>query len=615
MQRINYLNKEELIVLLNIMIGEFGLLVDLGLIVVFATLFNFLFRLIKQPPLLAYIVAGMVLGPIGLGAMNINLFGIPLGITSMADIRLLSELGVAFLLFSVGMETNFSKLGKFWKVVAIGGLIQIGLTVLFVYLTSFVFSFLTPYESIFFGLCLAFSSTMVVVKLLSDHFELDTLHARLMIGFLILQDIVVVLIVPMFSSFQDIFSGAFLSQFALSGAAIVILAFVLSKFIYPRIYKFSARSNELLFLTSLTSCFVFIFLSQYVLHLPIALGAFMAGFSLAALPYTTEIYNQIRGVRDFFVTIFFVTIGMQLSFMSILSEQYLFMFLLALAVVFIVKPIIFFFITLFGGYGVSIALTVALGLAQVSEFSFILANEALANNLISQEIFSVILLAVAFSMVLTPYFFRYNALLAKYLSAFSMKLPTTLHRDGFHRHITPLEESKKLEGHLVIVGAGTMGHSLIKELDNHPLTIVDQNPDVIHNLMEEDYNAIYGFADNAELWHKLNLGKAKGLILTIPNAESSEELLKYAKELNPKLPVFARAHYYNEALRFYEYGCDYVIMPYVVASSVLLKNITSYFDTGKLSDGEISKKEFLKFIKDQSKDEVVKSHSFRKRII
>lgn len=133
--------------------------------------------------------------------------------------------------------------------------------------------------------------------------------------------------------------------------------------------------------------------------------------------------------------------------------------------------------------------------------------------------------------------------------------------------------------------------------------------------MQEGYNAIYGFADNSELWHKLNLGKAKALILTIPNAEASAKLLKYAKEVNRKLPVFARAHYYSEALRFYEYGCDYVVMPYIVGSNVMLRNITSYLDTGKLSDSKVLQDEFIKFLKEQSKEEIVRAPSFRKRII
>ncbi|MEK6972627.1 MAG: cation:proton antiporter [archaeon] len=588
------------------MVMDFALVFDIGLIIIFAGLFNIIARLLKQPPLLSYIIAGIVLGSIFVGSLKLQLFGMPLSVTNKEEIMLLSELGVAFLLFSVGIETNFSKIISFAKTILIGTLLQVALTALFFYILAVQFALLPFYEALLVGLILSFSSTMLVVKILSDSHSLDTLHGRLMLGFLIVQDCIVILLMPVFSSSSGIFNQAMLTNFAFSGLTLLVLTYVLLKYIFPPLFKYAVRDKNSLFLLALSICFGFIFLSKYVFDIPMVIGAFVAGLSLSTLPYTYEIYAEIRGVRDLFVTIFFVMLGMQINFVSILQEQYLLLILLCLIVIFLVKPLILTGLTLFAGYGTRIALLVGFGLAQLSEFSFVLAGEGLKSGLLSQGTFSVVLIVVAISMVVTPYIFNYKKAIVGLFDSFFTKF-NMFNNQNFERKIGELQDFEKVSDHLVIIGAGTMGNILLNGLKDIPLVVLDHNSDLIRMLKAKGVNAVYGEAQNDELWKKLNLKAARALIVVIPEADVSAEIIKYAKTENHRLPIFGRAHYYTEGLQLYDAGCDFVIMPHVVGSNVLLKNLLCFIKTKKLTECNALQDEFINYLKEASKDEQMKS--------
>ena len=191
---------------------DFTLLIDLGLIIVAATMFGYIARLLKQPSLLAYIIAGIVIGPIGLGALGYSFQGLPIGISNMQDIRILSELGIAFLLFSIGVELDIRKFFSIGKLVAIGATIQVVMTIALVMLFSLLFpSIISFQQSVFLGVILAFSSTMVVIKLLGDNYQINTLHGRLLIGFLLVQDFLVILAIPLLQDIGNLFSPSVLS--------------------------------------------------------------------------------------------------------------------------------------------------------------------------------------------------------------------------------------------------------------------------------------------------------------------------------------------------------------------------------------------------------------------
>jgi len=587
-------------------IDAMSLLWNIGIIIVAATIFNFIARLLKQPPLLAYIIAGVVIGPYGIPFLAKVLFGVEMSLLlgDFDSIHLLSEMGVAFLLFSVGIETDFTKLKKLSSVVIVGGVIQVLFIAGFVFFLMTFFQALTVIESIYLGLILAFSSTMVVVKLLSDSFSIDTLQGRLMIGFLLVQDVLIILFLPILRNLGGIFSPDFFVGFLFSGVALFAVAFIMSKYIYPAIFRFSFRNSELLFLTAMASCFGFMFFAQFFLNIPLAIGAFVAGLSLSMLPYNFQIYDEIRGIRDFFVTIFFVTLGFQLTFGSIGVLWKLILF--SIGIVLILKPAVFYAISYFSGYGKRISLFVGLGLAQVSEFSFIIASQGAASingapPMLNQDFYSATIFIIAISMVITPYVFKYEEKISDLVKGISL-FPKSFDRRRFYNRVRWLEEGKSVASHLVIVGAGIVGGSIARALKNeHSMIAMDQDPDIVERMKREGINIFLGEADNKTLWRKLRVDKAKMLILAIPNVTSSMRLLRYAKEINPKIIIFARAHTFKDASNLYEEGADYVCMPEVVGSNIFLKTIVEYLETNALNHINVLHGEFVKYLKERTK--------------
>ena len=593
------------------------LLVEIAMIVVFATLFNYIARMLKQPSLLAYIVAGIVIGPLGLGALGQTLGpegldaiwktfeGIPIGISNLNEILILSELGIAFLLFSVGIESDLSKLKRIAKLAFIGTIIQVLVMITIVFGLSISTGLLPFREAIYLGVILAFSSTMVVVKILSDSLQIDSLHGNLMIAFLIVQDLLVVITLPFLENLDSIFKLDFYSEFLLRGLLLVVIALFLSSYVFPRIFKFAVKSTELLFLSALSVCFVFIFLSITILQMPMAIGAFIAGLSLSTLPYNLDIYNAIRGVRDFFVTIFFVTLGMQLTF--IFDISILFLILFALIVTYLLKPVVFYFITLFSGHGTRTAFLVALGLTQVSEFSFIIANQGLNAGIVSSEFFSAVILVIAFSMVITPYFFTYEKTLYMFFGKFLRFLPF-FDSKLFFRKIDELEGFEKVSNHVAIIGLGTMGIALAESLNklNVKMILVDRNSDKVSYLTQKGYNILYGLSNNPLVWHKLNLEEAKLLVLSNPDVHANIELLKYARKVNPKIEVFSRAHYFEDAKLMYENGADYVCMPHVIGSNVMLDAINDFLHENKKEKAVALREEFYKYVEKRELEDKIK---------
>jgi len=581
------------------------LLIDLGLIIIAATLFGYIARLLKQPSLLAYIIAGIVIGPIGLGAMNYFYEGVQIGISSITDIMIFSELGVAFLLFSVGVESNIKKLLSVGKIAALGATFQVGATILFVLLFRFFFPVINFEQAMYFGVILAFSSTMVVIKLLGDNYQINTLHGRLLIAFLLAQDFLVILAIPILENIGSALSPSFLSVIVIKISLLILAAGVINRQLLPRLFRFSLNYQEEFYLAALSSCFIFIILAA-LMDLPIVVGAFIGGLALSTLPYNTEIFHKIRGVRDLFVIIFFTSLGMQLSFefaaIPIALIAFIVIFVLA------IKPLMYYFITIFGGYGHKVSLMVAVAMANVSEFSLIVAQrgyDPVNGGVLTNGQFSLIILVISISMVLTPYFMNSYASIHQFLDNFRKKIPDKVKKDSFHRKLVNLEMiPKKMKDHIIILGGGTMGLNIAKALYKHfPTVVIDQDSEVVFSCIRQKINAYYGEADDIEAFGKANPKEAKLVILAIPNLKASLKALHFIKSECKDTPVFARGHYYRDALKLYEAGADFVCMPHVIGSNMFLKNIGIYLNTGRLSTIVNLQDEFIHYLKEKSKEE------------
>jgi len=278
--------------------GAGGIFLELGIVIILAGIAAFIFRLFKQPQILAYILVGILVTPV---------FKL---ITNTSIIESMSTIGIAFLLFIVGIEMDIKKLKTVALISTLGGFIQIVVLFVLGYLVALILGFL-PLEAAYIGLVLSFSSTMIVMKLLSDNRELNTLHGRIVLGILLIEDVIALFALSIMTSVNG-FSLSILGLALLKFASLFLVAFICSKYLFPKLFGFASKNSELLLIISLAVCFIFSLAFQY-LGFSIIIGAFLAGITLGNLEYNWEIVAKVRSLRDFFALLFFVSLGMGLS--------------------------------------------------------------------------------------------------------------------------------------------------------------------------------------------------------------------------------------------------------------------------------------------------------------
>jgi len=528
---------------------------DIGIIIIIATIFAYIARFLKQPLIPAYVITGIIIGPV-LGL-----------ITDTSTIIVLSEIGIAFLLFIVGLEIDLKKLKNIGPIAPIGGTIQI--------VTLFTFGFLLAaalgyiqLEAIYLGLIIAFSSTMVVLKLLSDKRELDTLHGRIIIGILLTEDFFAILAISLLPVINNV-SVYFLFWSIIKGISVFLVAIYTGKYLFPQIFKFAARSQELLFLMALTTCFLFSLLFNYI-GFSIAIGAFVAGITLANLPYNIEIIGKVTSLKDFFSTLFFVSLGMQLligSFKFIVVP----LVILTLFVI-VMKPLITSFLCSFFGYKRRTSFYTAMSLAQTSEFSLIIVSQGLILGHISQGIFTIAVLVALITITLTSYYIKFDRTL---YHKFAKKLKILDRLSGAESDI---EYKSRRKVDVILVGHNRIGYSISKTIldKKRKLLVVDFNPEIIRNLIRRNIACIYGDIGDNEILERLPLKKAKMVISTIPEKRDNMMLIRRVKEKNDSAAIFVTANKVDDALKFYDAGADYVILPHFLGGEHISLLIEDY---------------------------------------
>ena len=516
-----------------------SIFVDVGIIIIIATVLAYFTKLLRQPLIIAYLVAGVIIGPLGLSL-----------ITNSDSIAMFSEMGIALLLFLVGLEMNFKKIKTFGRPVLIAALGQMAVTFVFGYLVAA--QFFSGIAVFYIAAATVFSSTMIVIKLLSDKHELDTLHGRLILGILLIQDLVAVFLLAILNV-EKITPFIFLAPLV-KGILLVSSTFFIALFILPPIFKIAAKSQELLFISALSWCFA-ISLLAYYLNFSVVIGAFIAGISLAPLQYNVEIVSKIRPLRDFFVTLFFVALGMQ---MVAITKADLVPAVIISLFVLIGSPILVMVVLGLCGFKKRNSFLTAIGIAQTSEFSVILAIQGFLLGHITAEIVSVIAIVTGITITVTAYFIKYDNQLYRVLSRF---LKIFEFRKIHHLELIP-EEGEKFDA--VVFGCDRIGYNIIKKLGEEGLRFVavDFNPDVIGNLRRMNINCIYGDFGDHEILEKIPLRGLKLAISTIPSLEDNLFMIKKIREVNRKAIIMATSHNIDEAFELYDKGADYVIMPH-----------------------------------------------------
>lgn len=549
---------------------------DIGIIMISATILGFIGRLLKQPLIPIYILAGVIIGPIGLGL-----------ITDSEIITTLSEIGIAFLLFVVGLELDLKKLKDVGNVIIIGSIIQI-ISIFFVGLLVGGWLGFTGLETVYLGLIVTFSSTMVVIKLLSDKNELDTLHGRIIIGILLMQDIFAILAL---SSIQTInnFSGVFMIEAILKASALILIAYVASKYVFSVVFKQAAKSQEILFLISITICFAFGMVSV-LFGLSMAIGGFLAGVALANLPYNLEIAIKVRSLRDFFATIFFVSLGMKLLFTNI-GEWILPLIIFTFLILFF-KPLLTLVSMSFFGYKKKTSFMTSISLAQISEFSLIIVAQGAILGHIGQEFMSLTTMLAIITIIVTTYLIKFdNKLYTKIkqpLRFFDRLSMTTLKLE----HIDEERPHKA-----ILIGYDRMGFTIAKSLERlkKDFIIIDFNPEVIKKLIKREQPCLYGDIGDVDILEKLRLEQVEIVISTIPDMNAAQLLIKKIKEHNSDTIIIVSALGIEDALKMYDKGADYVIVPHLLGGhqvSIMLEDIS--YDIDKLVETKLKHIQELK---------------------
>lgn len=576
------------------------IIIELGLIIFLATVLAFLAHHFKQPAVLAYLVAGVIIGPTFTLVTWWGPLSIGLGLISNFElIGLASSLGIAFLLFSIGVESELIQFFRSSREVILIGLLQVFLTFLIAMGLLSIFS-LDIMTAVYLALIVSFSSTTVIVRVLSERKVLHTVPGRLLIAILLLQDFLIVLALPLLSLHS--FDIAPLSITLLKAALLLIFTGVVHRYVFPKVFLWASQSHELLFLSTLSIAFFFMGLSEY-LGFSLAIGAFLAGLAISTLAVNLEVSSKIRGLKDFFSTIFFVSLGLQFGLNFSTIPWALFGMLVIIAVLF--KPIITAILLLAGGYGGKISLIVGFTLGQVSEFSFILAAQGLAAGYLSPEAFSAVVLATTLTLVFTPHFNSVGIPLYELL-----KKRFGIHFESFHASwnrklvaLFSLPAKNRMKDHIIVLGAGRMGHAIIDALKKeHPVIAVDNDPEIVRQLITENHYALYAEAGNVELWQRLKLKDAKLLVIAVPGVKESLFALQQAREINPDIVVFGRASRPSDALQLYQANMNHVVLPHTIAANEIVKEIAHFMQKGNTGANEKFREEFVDYLRQQSKE-------------
>jgi monovalent cation:H+ antiporter-2, CPA2 family len=534
---------------------DFRLIVDLVSILAAAAVGGIIAGLAKQPALLGYIVGGAIVGPTGLGLIK-----------ELIQVETLAQFGAAFLLFALGVEFSFSELRKVQKISLGGGGLQILLTILVTTLVSISVGWVTtPQQGVFLGAILSLSSTAVVLKSLMESNETTTPHGQVMLGILVVQDLALGLMLAVLPALDRppaeigiavLYAVVKIGLFAIGATATGI-------WVIPRLLRLlaSTESRELFLLGIVTLCLGIALITEH-LGLSIEMGAFVAGLMISEAEYADQTLAYVEPIRDVFAALFFAAIGMLIDPLFLWNNLDLILGLVS--IVFIGKFAIITPLVKLFGYPLQTALIAGLGLAQIGEFSFVLASEGRNLGLVSKRVYLLLLGTTAVTLVVTPFILRLIPSLFNWIET----VPA-LNR-WFQPGEPPLEVSEHvpLEPPIVICGYGRTGQNLATLLAEQkvPVVVVDQSEAAIQQLREAGTPYIYGNAVSIPVLTRAGLDRARAMVIALPDAMSTRLCLKHALEISPDLDIVVRANQYQDIELLYQLGGSEVVQPEFEAS-------------------------------------------------
>ena len=540
---------------------------------------SFIMRILKQPLIISYILSGIVIGPF--------LFNL---LPQTETLQIFSQFGIAFLLFIVGLHLNPKTIREVGKISLITGIGQVIFTSLIGYFIGIWLGF-SSITSLYIAVALTFSSTIIIMKLLSDKDSLDKLFGKISIGFLLVQDLIAIIILIVVSSFSN---GGNVTNLIFStlikGIIIFVVLFPISYFVLPKLSSFFAKSQEFLFVFAISWG---LGLSALFLYsgFSIEVGALIAGIMLSMSPYSYEISSKLRPLRDFFIISFFILLGAQMVFGDITS-LWLPATIFSLFIL-IGNPLIVMILMGIFGYSKNTGFMAGLTVAQISEFSLILIALGVRVGHLTSEILSFVtiigLITIAGSTYMIMYSDKIYSFLSRYLSIFERKKVKG-------------EITKDINYEYILFGENRIGFSIMKSFTHlkKKYVVVDFNPERVKRLNSKGIKCIYGDVSNADFIDDLRVEKAKIIVSTIPETENNLMLLDKIRKKNKNSIVIVTARQISDTFDLYKGGADYVILPHFLGGEYTARLIEKAKENKK--EYEIEKHKQLSELKERLKE-------------
>ncbi len=521
------------------------------LVLISALVGGYFAKLLKQQPVIGYIVAGVIAG---------NIFPLKeLGITSLA------ELGAILLLFSIGLEFSLNRFSGIFKKILIASVLQMIISSIVLFTIVHFLGFAIG-PSIIMSLAFSLSSTAVVIKILFDRAELDSIHGKLMLGWLLVQDLAVVPIMVTLPFIQNPSSGIWLPIFLtlIKSVSLVAVSLILGKHVVPFVIHKVAQANsrELLLLTSVCLALGTAFVVS-LMGISATLGAFLAGFVISESQENHAVFAETRPLRDLFIAMFFVTLGFFVSFGQIVGSLGIILVLTAL--ILIIKSIVILLLSIMVGFRGKTAITASLGLSQVGEFAFIILTAASVQGILSDREASVAIFTSLLTLIITPFLFKSIVPLWRKVK-FLKILSTGIQSEGIPEGLT---------NHIIICGFGRVGGWVGKALEsqNIPFVVIEYDQSIVTTLKTKGVPVVYGDPTENEVLDTAGVKDAKAVVVAIPDRFAQESMIAYIQTKAPNAKIISRVHLDEDWDKLKQLRVDKLVQPEFEAATEILKSI------------------------------------------
>ena len=536
---------------------------DITIIFAVSTIVLLICARIKIPGILGYLITGLLIGPNGLGF-----------ISNTENVTHMAEIGVILLLFTIGLEFSLKQLIALKRSALGGGMLQVFITSLFITLLCIIFGLNTEL-SIFIGMIIAPSSTAIVLKLMMERGEIESPYGRITTSVLIFQDIAVIpmmLIARMLAPGND--SSAWDIVLTLGNAIIVVvLLFAAARFIVPKLLAkvTNTRSREVFLFSIILICVVVAVITNKA-GLSLALGAFLAGMVVSETGYGYQALGNVIPFKDVFTGFFFISIGMMISMETFIAHP-IFIIFLSLLVIFVKTLVTTMAINILG-YSLETSLKTGLALAQVGEFSFILATTGLQDGIFNEYQNSLFITIAVISMMATPFLMLFSSQIVKIIS--KLPLPENILKGYFHDKKT---DKKVFNDHIILVGFGLSGRMIAKAATQSGIEyiVIEMNPNTVHNEKQKGTPIFYGDASQEEILEHASIKKARTLVISGADFNTTKNIVETARRLNPTLIIIARTRFQVFNAKLKELGASEVISEEVESAASILSVVFKHY--------------------------------------